>query len=214
MTDAQRDPETSDQGGQTIGLERLIAFSDAIFSIAITLLALDIRLPKTEGHLSNAELFAQLLVIWPKYYAYFISFVIVAIFWIKHHVSFRYIRAYDDRLMFLNLLLLLIVAVIPFPASVISEQRNSVAIALYAGTMACGFLVSALMWWHATRGNRLVVPDLSPEVRRNGLIAPLLAVAVFLLSIVLTLYSDHWARLSWLLLIPMAGVKSWTRKKP
>jgi uncharacterized membrane protein len=212
METSKPTPEPGDGAKQSVGFERMVAFSDAIFSIAITLLALDIRLPQSQGRLGNAQLFDQLVMIWPKYYAYFISFVVVAIFWLKHHVSFRYIRAYDDRLMFLNLLLLMIVAIIPFPASVISEQRNSVAIALYAGTMACGFLVSALMWWHATSGDRLVAPGLDPAIRRNGLIAPLVAAGVFVLSICLTLVDDRWARLSWLLLIPMAGVKSWVRK--
>jgi uncharacterized membrane protein len=80
---------------QTAGLDRVLFFSDAVFAIAITLLILDVRLPKTEGPLSNEQLSDELVALWPKIAAWLLSFAIVALFWIKHHVSFRYIEAHD-----------------------------------------------------------------------------------------------------------------------
>jgi len=65
-------PDHPDQ----LGLERLIFFSDAVFAIAITLLALEIRLAETEGLLDNAELASHLSSMWHEYLAYIISFLV------------------------------------------------------------------------------------------------------------------------------------------
>jgi uncharacterized membrane protein len=114
---------------RTEGLERILAFSDGVFAIAITLLILDIRLPGPEVHLDDAQLLAQLLDLWPKLFAYLPSFLLVAIFWIKHHATLRDVRAYDARLLWENMLLLLVVTFIRFPMAVMSVQRNGVATA-------------------------------------------------------------------------------------
>ena len=69
-------------GRDELGLERLILFSDAVFAIAITLLALDIRLPAGAESFGNAEMLRQLLGLWPKYLAYLISFLAIGSFWL------------------------------------------------------------------------------------------------------------------------------------
>jgi len=72
-----------------LGLERLVFFSNAVFAIAITLLALDIRLPAGSEMFSDAQLLAALLGIWHKYLAYGISFFVIGTLWIGHHRKFR-----------------------------------------------------------------------------------------------------------------------------
>ena len=93
------------------GLERLIFFSDAVFAIAITLLVIDIRLPDTDNILDNAQLTAQLLGMWQQYLGYIISFLVIGTFWTAHHRKFRYIKRYDYRLLFLNLLMLMVIEI-------------------------------------------------------------------------------------------------------
>jgi len=66
---------------------------------------------------------------WSRLFAYLLSFAVVSIFWMKHHIAFRYIKAYDRRLILVNLLLLLIVSFTPFPPEVLSTQSNGVAFA-------------------------------------------------------------------------------------
>ena len=68
-----------------LGLERLVFFSDAVFAIAATLLALDIRLLAGQEEMDNAQLLTALLGIWHKYLAYLISFLVIGFFWISHH---------------------------------------------------------------------------------------------------------------------------------
>ena len=89
-------------------LERLIFFSDAIFAIAMTLLVLDIPRPR-----SGADLTTFLTTHDGKFIAFFISFWVIALFWLGHHRLFRYVRHYDHGLLMLNLGLLFCVAFLP-----------------------------------------------------------------------------------------------------
>ena len=130
---------------------RLEAFSDGVFAIAITLLIFNIKAPDNTNHL-----LAALLRLWPSYLAYVISFLLIGLLWANHHVMFEHIVKTDRLLMFINTLLLLDVAFIPFTASVLASSfRNgsgeSVAIALYGGTLVLGGLCFNWLWGHAFR---------------------------------------------------------------
>ena len=183
-----------------IGMERLIFFSDAVFAIAITLLSLEIRLPETSSPLTNAELARLLLEIWPKYLAYVISFLVIGLFWISHHRKFSLIRRYDGNLLRLNLLLLMAIAFIPFPTSVLSENGNRTATIFYALVMVVNSALSGCIWLYAVHKNRLIDPNLNQSQRRREAVAPLLGIAIFLLSIGLAYINDNLARLSWILI--------------
>jgi uncharacterized membrane protein len=187
-----------------LGLERLIFFSDAVFAIAITLLALDIRLPAGGESPSNAQLLAQLLGLWPKYLAYVVSFLAIGTFWIGHHRRFKFIRRCDRGLLALNLLFLMVVAFIPFPTSVISESGNRTATIFYALTMILGGLMLAALWWYASWHNRLTDPGLDARQVRRQFVPMLLTVALFVLSIGLAFVDENLARFSWLLVVPIS----------
>jgi uncharacterized membrane protein len=203
-------PPPSAEGKQNIsdqdqlGLERLIFFSDAVFAIAITLLALDIRLPASEVAPSNAQLLTQLLGVWHKYLAYVISFLAIGSFWIAHHLRFRFIKRYDRGLLMLNLLFLMVIAFVPFPTSVISESGNRTATIFYALTMTLAGLMLTAIWWYATWHNRLVDAHLNAQQRRRQLVALLMTVALFVLSIGLAFLNQDLTRVSWLLVVPIS----------
>jgi uncharacterized membrane protein len=192
-----------------LGLERLIFFSDAVFAIAITLLALEIRLPETDELLNNSQLSVQLAGMWQEYLAYIISFLVIGTFWMAHHRRYRYIKRYDNKLMFLNLLMLMVIAFIPFPSSVISKYPDRSATIFYALTMAIvGFLLAGI-WWYASHNNRIVDPDLDVKQRQRQFIAPLLTSTVFLLSIGIAFLNADLSRLSWVLTL----LTSWYANK-
>jgi uncharacterized membrane protein len=150
------------QGGERsaqqdqLGLERLIFFSDAVFAIAITLLALEIRLPAGAGSYDDVRLHAQLVGMWQEYLAFMISFLVIGTFWMAHHRKFKLIVRYDGRLMMLNLLLLMVIAFIPFPSSVLSSNPDRTATIFYALTMALAGFMLAAIWAYASWKNRLV----------------------------------------------------------
>jgi uncharacterized membrane protein len=128
---------------------RVEAFSDGVFAIAITLLILEIKIPKP----SDGPLALQLLRQWPSYFAFLISFSFIGVMWMNHHRLFTHIKRCDDTLMVLNLLLLLGVTVVPFPTAVLAthlgygDQRT--AALLYNGVYLFIAIVFNVLWRYA-----------------------------------------------------------------
>jgi uncharacterized membrane protein len=132
---------------------RVEAFSDGVFAIAITLLILEIKVPKP----SDGPLALQLLRQWPSYFAFLISFSFIGVMWMNHHRLFTQIKRCDDTLMVLNLFLLLGVTVVPFPTAVLAthlgyhDQRT--AALLYNGVYLFIAIVFNLLWRYAISRN-------------------------------------------------------------
>jgi uncharacterized membrane protein len=134
---------------------RVEAFSDGVFAIAITLLILDVHVPSaTAGNLTTA-----LIRQWPTYVAFLISFSFIGIMWVNHHRLFNHIRRCDNRLMFLNLLLLLGVTVVPFPTALLAAHYNAAdgttSAAVFNGTYFVIAIFFNVLWHHAVRGGLL-----------------------------------------------------------
>lgn len=181
-----------------LGLERLVFFSDAVFAIAITLLALEIRLPEAAGHAADPELVNILLSLWPKYLGYMVSFLVIGLFWIGHHRKFSFIQRYDSNLLILNILMLMLVAFVPFPTALLSESGGKVATIFYAAFMAVlGFLYLAV-WLYASKDNRLT--NVTKKERRYETLRALSAPAIFALSILIALVDADLAKYSWALI--------------
>lgn len=187
-----------------LGLERLMFFSDAVFAIAITILVLEIRLPAGWDTADSGQLLNILGSLWHKYLAYLISFWVIGIYWLSHHRKFLLIKKFDHALLSLNLLLLMVIAFIPFPTVVISENSSRTATVFYALVMALGGLVLALLWLHAASNHRLIVPHLSKQQQRRELSGILAMIAIFLLSIGLAFIAEDLVRLCWTLIIPVS----------
>lgn len=181
------------------GLERLVFFSDAVMAIAITLLALEIRLPTLPEGVTDAQLWSALSSIGSSYLGYAISFWVIGLYWVAHHRTFRGVVRYDGTLLLLNLLLLFVIAFIPFPTAVLGEMGNRTATIFYAATMAAVGLVMALIWWYTRAGNRLLNAPLPRHEFRRGLARVLLPPIVFLLSIGLAFWHVNVAQWSWAL---------------
>jgi uncharacterized membrane protein len=114
--------------------DRLVFLSDGVYAIALTILVLDIKLPASFNvfHFSQIQLLDALRDLEPNIFAYIISFIIIGLNWRAHNLIFRYVKRYDTNLFWLNLLLLLSVAFIPFPSSVLSLGINQVSVVFYA----------------------------------------------------------------------------------
>ena len=106
------------------------------------------------------------------------------------------------RLLLLNLVLLLFVAFIPFPTSVISENGNRTATIFYALTMVLVSLMSSLVRWYAVQNNRLVSEDFISEDGRRGFINSLIPASIFLISIGIAFLNEDAAKYFWILIAP------------
>src|SRR5919198_6145501 len=134
---------------------RLVAFSDAVFAITITLLVLEIR-PPTE----DTSLLHGLLALWPSYLAYAVTFLFIGQVWANHHVMFDHIRAADRVVLLLNTLLLMVVAFLPFATSVLADALRSghgerTAVAFYAIAFDVTALTFNAVWQYARRHRML-----------------------------------------------------------
>lgn len=182
-------------------LDRIIFFSDAIFAIAMTLLVVDIQTPDIPTAQVAEELPGRLLELWPKIFSYVISFLVVGVYWMAHHRMFRYVRRYDERLMWLNIVFLMFVAFLPFPTSVLGEYGDQqIVVIFYAGSLAAIGFMSSLLWIYTSSGHRLVDSDLDPHLIRGATLRSLTPPVIFLFSIVISFISVSGATYSWLLI--------------
>jgi uncharacterized membrane protein len=193
--------------GTSLGLGRIVFFSDAVMAIAITLLVLDIRLPENAGNLGP-----QLLAMLPKYLGWAVSFWVIALYWVAHHRCYRYIQRYDRRLMYLNFLFLMFIAFMPFPTTLLfSNGLQAASVIFYAGTAAgMGFSLAGL-WIYAYRRGFLS-PETSPPLNKSIRLYLLLPPLVFVVSAVIALISVDAAVLAWLLLVPVYVIRRRSEK--
>jgi uncharacterized membrane protein len=138
---------------------RAEAFSDGVFAIAITLLILAVGVDQA---LAKGRLEHQLLHLWPAYIAYAVSFVTIGIMWVNHHLVFRQFARVDRPLLLLNVLLLMLVAFVPFPTRVVAEHAHSAAdreaaALLYGITMTTTAALFFCVWIYGSR--KLLRPD-------------------------------------------------------
>jgi uncharacterized membrane protein len=201
---------------EALGLERIVFFSDAVMAIAITLLAIDIRIPEIEPSVAAMELPGQLAAITPNLLTFFISFIVIGIYWISHHRYFSYIKRYDTRLIMLNLMFLFFIACMPFVASLLG-RFPSVPIALVIYTLAVAALGTsmALIWRYASKGHRLIELHLDASTIRIINIRLFVAPLMFIVAVPFAFVNTLAVIMVWWLspLAVILATRLWARKK-
>jgi uncharacterized membrane protein len=149
---------------------RLEAFSDGVLAIAITLLILEVGVPEAGPGGLASELAHQ----WPSYAAYGLTFLIIGIMWVNHHEMFDGIAVVTRSLMFLNLLLLMTIAFLPFPTALMAEylregENSHIATAVYGATMTLIGLGFVGLWFYLSRNPHLMVDRLSAADARQSM---------------------------------------------
>jgi uncharacterized membrane protein len=187
---------------------RLLALSDGVIAVAITLLVLDIRLPEGFGGFSDAQLWAALVALWPRLLAYLLSFYVIASFWFSHRTKFGHIIRTDARLMWINMLFLLTIGLVPFTTDLIAEGGGTLSTMIYAAMMVVSGLSLAGIWLYAER-NGMVDPRVTAEERREHLVATLMTALVFALSIPLSIVHADTAKYFWIALWPAGLALRW-----
>lgn len=185
----------------TVTPERLLAFGDAVFAIAITLLALDIDVPNglPEERLSDA-----LRGVVPDVGAYLLSFSVIGLLWLAQHRMSALVGRIDRCLLYLYFALLAVVAALPFPTRLVSEYgETALATAVYGGVIGLASLLTTGMAYRLLRRPELRKPGISSaRVRRTVLQGGVVAV-VFATSLPMTLVSPTAAKYWWALIIPL-----------
>ncbi|MGD0855727.1 MAG: TMEM175 family protein [Dehalococcoidia bacterium] len=193
----------SNDNGSLPGTKRIEALADGIFAISMTLLVLNLNLPQSV-HRGPENLLKMLSGQLYDFLDYGVSFILLAIFWILHHQQFHYIQRTDNKHLWINILILMFVALVPFSTSIEGDYGvNMVAdIFFSANILILGFMF-LINWIYATSGRRLVRGDLEERIVRHSIwrvsIIPIVALATMISS----LFSPYWS-LGLFLLIPIA----------
>ena len=155
--------------GPSASTGRLEAFSDGVIAIAITLLILEVSIPEARP----GRLLHDLLHQWPSYAAYIVSFLTIGTMWVNHHSMFGRIARVDRNLLFLNLILLMGIAFLPFPTALLAAyvrdggSNAHVAAAVYGITMVGIGLSFTALWARLAGHPELLVPGYTTDQARR-----------------------------------------------
>jgi uncharacterized membrane protein len=192
--------------------DRILFFSDAIFAIAITLLIVDLpgqlERVRPDGKLTTIESGQALHNAALSIIGFGISFAVIGLFWMGHHSLFRFIKAFDRRLMLLNLLFLGSIAFLPYPTALLSASSASQtpAVVFYAVCAGAAGLMETLVWIYACRGRPGLVTSLSPQAQRLFGARVARIPVVFALSIPIALVAPTAATVSWAVIPVIGGI--------
>ena len=181
---------------------RLMALTDGVVSIAVTLLVLDLRLPVGVGKLDDAHLWAALVALRPSLVGYLLSFVVIGSFWMNHRAKFARIVASDGRLLWLNMIFLLTIGVVPFTTNLLAESGGTLATVIYAATMLVSGLSLTWIWAHARRRG-LIDKAMTKEDASRQMLSILFISGIFAISVPLSISHANIAKYVWLLILPV-----------
>jgi uncharacterized membrane protein len=191
MATPQSEPVVHHREQSEIEFSRIVAFSDGVFAIAITLLVLALEVP-AGGDVGDA-----LQERGEEFFAYFLSFAVVGRFWMAHHRFFGAVARFNSGLVAINLCYLAFIALVPFTSEVLGNYSDdSMGVALYAANLTAVSLASFAMVSYAYRKGLVREEDERYRSRFAGA-ASFTVAAVFALSIPLAFLSPTAATVSW-----------------
>lgn len=182
--------------------DRIINFSDSVFAFAATLLILKIDLPRIPPETLNTQFYAELFKLAPQYAANMISFLIIAYYWRLHHKLFILIKRYDNKLIWLNIFILIFVSFLPFPIDLFGDYPNILPVLIFytISIAIVGFLI-LILWIYAAWNNRLIDRAMGQRTIWYHTISIAIAPVVFMLSIPLAMVDHSIGKLSWVFVI-------------
>jgi uncharacterized membrane protein len=144
---------------------RIEALADGIFAVAMTLLVLDIKSPENRTFTTTSELLAYLVALEHSFAMYAISFLVLAIFWIGHHLLFHFVRHVDRRLLWLNVVFLLFITFVPFSTDLIGDHGHLLLpVLIYGGNLIALGSLLVLQLGYIVVNAELATPELTAPV--------------------------------------------------
>ncbi len=191
------DPEVPVERGQTV--DRLVAFSDGVFAIAMTLLVLSLTIPDLHGSEAavNQKLWETVREQAPELFSYALSFAVVGRYWLVHHRLFGLVRRADSRLLVLNLFLLGCIAVIPYPTEILGRYGDTTAaVVIYSATLTVTGIANLLVTHHIDVAG-LMDERATAAYRRHSRLRAATLPLMFGLSIPIAFVDPTSAMISW-----------------
>jgi uncharacterized membrane protein len=191
-------------------IHRLEALADGVFAIAMTLLVLEISVPLITETSVNIELLRTLLEMWPKFFAYVVSFLVLGVMWGNHHFMFHCIKRTDSKLVWINILFLMFVALIPFSTSLLGEYRQTqVAVVVYGINIFLILSVGFILWLYIVGKRHLADNDIAPGIVKRRKMMYLIASLFTILAIGISFISPLASFGIYALMVVLSIVSSW-----
>ncbi len=182
----------SDQGESQELLERtrdparVLALSDGVFAIIMTLLVLDISVPKLVSGVTLGTAFVR--DVWPNLVVFAISFVLTGLYWVIHRDMFNLVRGVNRELVWLNILFILPVALVPAAAALLGAySRDAFALRLYGLLLVVIALMRLALWYYIATRRHLLIEHIPPRTFWTG---ALLSIALILIYLIAMLFAD------------------------
>lgn len=161
----------------------MVAFTDGVFAIVITILVLEIRVPE---NLPSRSLGNAIEDVGPTFTAWVISFFITGMHWVWHRDLFNQVQAVNRDVIWLNIVYMLPVCLVPFASSVLGEYHDqAVALHLYGSVLIAASLFRGVLYAYVMRRPELLWEPPSRQHRRFGMLLALAGISVYLIAIVL-----------------------------
>ncbi|MFT3827386.1 MAG: TMEM175 family protein [Chitinophagaceae bacterium] len=178
-------------------LDRIALFSDAIFAIAITLLIIEIKVPVLEGsEVNDHELWKALGHLLPEFIGFFISFLVIGVYWLTHHRLFKFIVRVNQKLLWGNLLFMLPIVVMPFSTAFFSEYYNSslkLPLLIYAANILLAGLFIFRLWRMVYQPKNGLSEGLTKIIYKYNVTRALVIPGIFAFALLLSFISSGMA---------------------
>lgn len=191
--------ENHDNSIYFLTAQRIQSLADGIFAISMTLLILSLTFPDSvvqSEFLSGQLILGQM----HKFYNYGLGFILLAIFWISHHRQFHYIKRINHIILWINLFILLFIALMPFSVDLVGDYNGQWLALIF---FCCNVLVLGILylfnWEYATNNYRLIDATLHKDIITKVKLYNLILLVVPLVVVVVSLFINSYAILVFLI---------------
>jgi len=174
--------------------DRLEMFSDGVFAIAITLLVLELKIPKHEELQQYGGLSHYLIHIWPSFLGYFVGFLVLGIYWSNHHHLFLFIvKKTDHNFNVINIFFLLTMALLPFSIAIVSDfatdpENINASVTLYSISLILPQIVLIILFHYGKRVPGIFDSNLKPDFVKKQITKLYFATCFSIVSIALSVF--------------------------
>jgi uncharacterized membrane protein len=185
----EQNPNFEYNSQRDLDTNRIETLGDGIFAIVMTLLVLNLVVPQLTGAVNSRALWSALQGLWPNFVSFFLSFVILGIFWTGHRLQFHYIVRSNRPSLWINIFFYLFISFIPFSAALLGHYSHlKLAIGIYGLNLIIAGIALYANWEYALRhklvmGGEILPADLQRLARFQMLLAPALYVMAILASL-------------------------------
>lgn len=169
---------------------RVMALTDGVFAIIMTLLVLEIHVPQLAAGESLSTAFLR--DVWPSIVVFVISFVLTGLYWVGHRDMFNLIRGVDRGLIWLNILYMLPVALVPAAAALLGAySHDALALRLYGLLLLLISLMRLVLWYYIGTRRHLLIEHVPPRTLWTGTFTQLTLILVFLIAIIFAGFAPY-----------------------